>query len=225
MMQSLAQRLAAALLVLLLSACAGMGAEQPRRPAPWEPAVASVVIIPPINNSPDMRATYSVLSRLTVPLAEAGYYVFPVSLVDSTFKQNGVANPQEMHAVSHAKLREVFGADAALYLTVEKFGTTYYILGSDTEVRLEGRLVDLRSGQTLWRGRSSASAREIEQARGSSNSSCGLLCSLVGAVWDQVVDTLSNRSDEIAALAVNRLLPPSGFHSLARGPRAPVQPR
>jgi hypothetical protein len=225
MIRLFVQRLAAAGLVLLLIGCAGMGTEQPSRPAPWEPAVASVVIIPPINNSPDVRATYSVLSRLTVPLAEAGYYVFPVSLVDSTFKQNGVANPQEMHAVSHAKLREVFGADAALYLTVEEFGTTYYILGSDTEVSLEGRLVDLRSGQTLWRDRSSASAREIEEARGGSKSSCGLLCSLVGAVWDQVVDTLSNRSDEIAAVAVNRLLPPSGVHALARGPRAPVKPR
>lgn len=225
MMHSFLRRLVAAGLVLLLGGCAGIVMEPPQQPKPWPQDLASVVIIPPINNSPDVRATYSVLSRLTVPLAESGYYVFPVSLVDSTFKQNGVANPQEMHAVSHGKLREVFGADAALYLTIEEFGTSYYVLGSDTEVSLEGRLVDLRSGRTLWRGRSSASAREMEKSHSNSKSSPGLLGAVLGAVFDQVFDTLTNRSDEVAELAVRRLLPTEGHNALARGPRVPVKSR
>ena len=47
---------------------------------------ASILVIPPLNNSPDVAATYSMLSQVTLPLAEAGYYVFPVSLVDETFR-------------------------------------------------------------------------------------------------------------------------------------------
>ena len=42
----------------------------------------SILVLPPLNNSPDVRATYSYLSTVTQPLAEAGYYVFPVALVD-----------------------------------------------------------------------------------------------------------------------------------------------
>ena len=47
----------------------------------------SVVILPPINESPDVKATYSMLSQMTYPLAEAGYYVLPVALVDESLNK------------------------------------------------------------------------------------------------------------------------------------------
>ena len=78
----------------------------------------SILVLPPLNNSPDVHASYSVLSTVTQPLSEAGYYVFPVALVDQTFRENGMSNPGEMHQAPIAKIREVFGADAALYITV-----------------------------------------------------------------------------------------------------------
>ena len=46
----------------------------------------SIVVLPPLNESPDVGATYGMLSQVTVPLAEAGYYVLPVALVDETFR-------------------------------------------------------------------------------------------------------------------------------------------
>jgi len=67
----------------------------------------SILVLPPLNNSPDVRATYSFLSTVTQPLAEDGYYVFPVVLVDQTFKENGLINAGEIHEVSLAKLREI----------------------------------------------------------------------------------------------------------------------
>ena len=57
----------------------------------------SILVLPPLNNTSDLRATYSVMASTTLPLAEAGYYVFPVALVDQTFKENGLVNPGEMH--------------------------------------------------------------------------------------------------------------------------------
>ena len=42
----------------------------------------SIVVLPPVNTSPDVKATYSMLAQVTHPLAEAGYYVLPVALVD-----------------------------------------------------------------------------------------------------------------------------------------------
>ena len=82
----------------------------------------SILVLPPLNNSPDMQATYGFLSTVTQPLAESGYYVFPVALVDQTFKENGMLNPGEMHQAPVAKLREIFGADATLYITVTQYG-------------------------------------------------------------------------------------------------------
>lgn len=67
---------------------------------------ASIVVLPPVNKSPDIKASYSLYSQVSVPLGEAGYYVLPVALVDETFKQNGLMNPDEMHAAPPAKLRK-----------------------------------------------------------------------------------------------------------------------
>ena len=91
----------------------------------------SILVLPPLNNSPDMQATYGFLSTVTQPLAESGYYVFPVALVDQTFKENGMVNPGEMHQAPLDKLREIFGADATLYITVTEYGPVYRILSSD----------------------------------------------------------------------------------------------
>ena len=44
----------------------------------------SLLVLPPLNNSPDVNASYSFLSHVTLPLAESGYYVLPVTLVDET---------------------------------------------------------------------------------------------------------------------------------------------
>jgi hypothetical protein len=47
---------------------------------------ASILVLPPVNSSPDVAATYSLLSQATFPLAESGYYVMPVTLVDEAFR-------------------------------------------------------------------------------------------------------------------------------------------
>ena len=75
---------------------------------------ASLLVLPPTNQSPEVKATPAVWAHATRPLAEAGYYVLPVTLVDETLRQNGVQSPQEAHEIPYARLREVFGADAAL---------------------------------------------------------------------------------------------------------------
>ena len=48
------------------------------------------LVLLPVNESPDLKATPSVWSHATRPLAEAGYYVLPVTLVDETLAQNGI---------------------------------------------------------------------------------------------------------------------------------------
>ena len=41
----------------------------------------SILVMPPVNSSPDVQAGYSMLSHVTLPLSEAGYYVLPVAVV------------------------------------------------------------------------------------------------------------------------------------------------
>ncbi|RIX47631.1 MAG: hypothetical protein D3M94_08165 [Rhodocyclales bacterium GT-UBC] len=207
----LAALLAAA---LFLSACATT-----RKPYDYtafkEARPASILVLPPLNNSPDVNATYSMMSQTTAPLAESGYYVFPVTLVAETFKQNGLTSPTDIHEVSISKLREIFGADAALYINVRQYGTSYTVIASETRVTAEGRLVDLRSGQVLWTGAATASSAE-----GESNSG-GLIGMLVKAAIKQIAETISSQGHVIAGRTSARLLSGGIPNGILYGPRSP----
>ena len=118
----------------------------------------SILVLPPTNGTPEVTASYGMLSQMTLPLAESGYYVLPVTLVDETFRQNGLTQPEDIAALPLTKLEEIFGADAALYVNITKYGTVYVLLNSESVVTAEARLIDLRSGATLWEGSASASS-------------------------------------------------------------------
>ena len=177
---------------------------------------ASVLILPPLNSSPDVKATYSMLSQMSLPLGEAGYYVYPVAVVDEMFRNNGLNNPGDIHAVSQSKLREIFGADAALYVDVKRYGSTYTVISSDVTVSADARLVDLKTGKLLWNG--SASASSAEQ---SNNNNGGLVGLLVTAVIKQIANNLTEQSHTYAGLTSQRLLSPRP-NGLLYGPRSPL---
>lgn len=174
---------------------------------------ASILVLPPLNSSPDVGATYSMLSHVTMPLAESGYYVFPVTLVDETFRQNGLSNPGEMHEVNPEKLREIFGADAALYINVRHYGTSYSVIASESRVTAEAKLVDLRSAKLLWQGAATASSAEGR------NSSGGLVGLLVQAVVSQIIESASNQSHTVAGMTSFRLLSAGMPNGILAGPR------
>ena len=177
---------------------------------------ASLLVLPPLNESPAVNATASVWSHATQPLAEAGYYVLPVTLVDETFRQNGVTTAHDIQEIPLPKLREFFGADAAVYLTVKQYGTTYSVLSSDTRVTVEGRIVDLRSGDVLWRGHATASSAEQQQ-----QSQGGLVGMLVTAAVRQIVGTATDAAYTYAGIAGQRMLGAPRYNGIPPGPRSP----
>jgi hypothetical protein len=175
----------------------------------------SILVLPPLNNSPDVRATYSFLSTVTAPLAEAGYYVFPVALVDQTFRENGLPTPADMHQVPLTKLHEIFGADATLFITIKQYGSVYILLGSEVRVTADAKLVDNRTGQLLWHGAATASDSE-----GGNSGGGGLAGALIYALVKQVVSNIGDPGHAVARRTSFRLLSvrPNG---LLYGPRSP----
>ncbi|GLK95405.1 lipoprotein [Achromobacter xylosoxidans] len=175
---------------------------------------ASILVLPPVNTSVDVAATAAVLSQATLPLAESGYYVVPVAVMDETFKQNGLSSADEIQELPAAKLRDIFGADAALYMTVKQYGSTYAVVSSSVTVAVDAELIDLRNGAKLWSG-----SKQVVQA--SSSSGGGLLGMLIQAVVDQVVNTLSDRSYGVAGMTNNLLLSAGQPGGMLYGPRSP----
>lgn len=166
----------------------------------------SILVLPPLNESTDVGASYSLLTTTTRPLAELGYYVMPVAVVDQFLKENGMTLPGEMHQAPMNKLHEVFGADAVMYITIQQFGSKYQVFSANTVVQAKGKLVDCRSGVTIWEGHVQAVA----------NGQSGLL----EAIVTQILNKLTDQAHMVATMASYQLFvtPTQG---LLKGPRHP----
>ncbi|OCG20092.1 MULTISPECIES: DUF799 domain-containing protein [unclassified Gilliamella] len=176
----------------------------------------SILVLLPTNHSNEINASYGVLSQVTLPLAEAGYYVFPVNLTNEVFKQNGFTIADDIHSVTLTKLQQIFNPDAVLYLKIINYGTNYQIIQSDTRVTLEAKLVDVQTSKVIWTGTASASSTENQQ---SSNS---LISTLLSAAITQISDTVRDHSVTISGLAAARLFTPHPikYNGILYGPYA-----
>lgn len=195
--------------LLLLGAC--------QTPTPYDYSLflahppRSVLVLPPLDNTLEVDASYAYLSTVTQPLAERGYYVFPVAVVDRMLRDNGLGGPGEMHTAPLERLRDVFGADAVLYITLHDWGTAYRVLDSSTEVTAEAHLVDTATGTEIWSGKHTAVLSSNSSGDGS------LLGMLVGAVVNQVMTSVSDPSTDVAR-DCNQTLFCNGHSGLLVGP-------
>ncbi len=200
--------------VALLAGCVAPPQKNVDYTAFRESKPASILVLPPLNTSVDVAASAAVLAQATQPLAESGYYVIPVGVMDETFKQNGLTTPDDIHQLPAAKLREIFGADAALYMTVKQYGSSYAVISSTVTVSIDAELLDLRNGATLWTG-----SKQVVHAN--NNNSGGLLGMLVQAMVDQIVNNLTDRSYSVAGMTNNMLLSAGTPGGILYGPRSP----
>jgi hypothetical protein len=167
-----------------------------------------------------VNASYVWLSTITHPIAERGYYVFPVAVVDAFMKDNGMPGPDEMHAVSLEKLREVFGADAVLYVVIEDWGQKYVVLSSNTVVRARARLVDTATGIEIWQGR--ADFTESSGGGGGGGGLESLIVMAISAAIEQIVDTTADATHNVSRRA-NFLMVYHEQKGFLPGPRSPTK--
>ncbi|MGH7308682.1 MAG: DUF799 domain-containing protein [Candidatus Rokuibacteriota bacterium] len=176
----------------------------------------SILVLPPLNESTAVEATWGYLSTVTRPLAERGYYVFPIAVVDQFLKENGLPGAGEMHQVPLPKVTEILGADAVLFITLEEYGTKYQVLNAATIVRARAKLVDTRTGILLWEGRTALQ----QNSSGSGN----LLADVIAAALTQVLNTTSDAAHRISGQA-NVLLFHTKDQGLLYGPYHPKYDR
>lgn len=175
----------------------------------------SILVMPPLNESVEVNASYIDLSTLSRPLAEKGYYVFPVAVIENFMKENGLPTPAEMNQIPLDKLHENTGADAVLYIRISDWGQKYTVLDSSTVVKSYVKLVDARTGALLWDADASA-------VNSGSNGSGGLLESLVAAAVSQIIGDMSDMTPTVARLA-NAQAINNPQRGLLNGPYAPPQ--
>lgn len=110
----------------------------------------SLLIVPVVNRSLEVTAPDYFLSTISVPLAERGYYVFPVHLVKRVMEEDGMSDADMVHAQDPSQLASLFGADAVLYVTIQKWESQYIFLTTTTTVALDYVIKDGATGSDLW---------------------------------------------------------------------------
>lgn len=158
----------------------------------------SILVLPPVNQSIEVGAPYIYLSRVTQPLAEKGYYVFPVAVIDQLMKENGLPTSTDMHNVPLAKIKEIIDPDAVLYVTIDNWGQKYQVISSTTIVKVSGKLIDVDTGTLLWEGHAEA----IQQ---SDDGGGGLIGALVSAAITQIINKKFDHTPQLARVANHSL--------------------
>ena len=174
----------------------------------------SILVIPPRNNTVEINAPYTFLAAITRPIAEKGFYVFPVAVIDTFLKENGLPTPAEMNSIPLDKIHEHIGADAVLYTTIDRWGQKYQVLSSTAVVSATMKLVDVRTGNLLWTGKAYAEKQP-------SNNNGGLAGALFGAIVDQVIGSIVDHTFPLAQQATSMTIG-NGRSGFINGPYRPA---
>lgn len=117
-------------------------------------APRSILVVPSVNRSLDVDAPNYLLSTLPVPLAEKGYYVFPVNTTKYVLEQEGFYEGEQIHQQPPATLAKLFNADAVLYVTINRWDAQYALLTTIVTVEFDYRMTD-KDGVEIWKAKQS----------------------------------------------------------------------
>jgi hypothetical protein len=135
--------------MLLLSGCAVPKMKVYDLTAYQQVAPRSILVVPVVNQSLDVDASNYVLSTLSVPLAELGYYVFPVNTVKVVLEQEGLHEPEQIRRMEASQLAALFGADAVFYVTIKRWDAQYAFIATTVTVEFEYEMTS-RDGRKIW---------------------------------------------------------------------------
>ena len=110
----------------------------------------SILVVPAINKSVDVNAPDYFLATISRPLADRGYYVFPVNMVRSVLADDGLSDADLVHAGDPRRLGQLFGADAVMYISIERWDARYVVLSTKVTVELDYSLKSAKTGAVLW---------------------------------------------------------------------------
>jgi hypothetical protein len=120
-------------------------------PLMYEESPASILILPPMNESTAADAKEYYSTTIQEPLSFCGYYVFPYEVTSEILKMEGIYDAELLKDLPLAKFREYFGAESVLFTTIKKWNLSYVVLASTLTVSVDCVLKSTKSDQILWR--------------------------------------------------------------------------
>ncbi|HEV7855662.1 MAG TPA: GNA1162 family protein [Herminiimonas sp.] len=174
------------LFVLIVSGCATQAQKKDYTSLRTE-SPRSILVVPVINRSVEVNAPDYFLSTISQPLAERGYYVFPVHLVKRMMEDDGLGDADMVHAGNPQQLGKIFGADSVMYVTIERWDAQYIVFSTTVTVELKYTLKSTSTGQTLW-----SNSQKLVYQPNNNNSGGGLAGLIAQAVTAAIAKAAPN---------------------------------
>ena len=203
------KKLLVPVLCLLISSCANIEkiSKQEAFPDIYKQPPKSLLIVPLINNTTAADAPGLYYTTLKKPLAELGYYVLPIQYTQQVLKEQGIINGDIAKKVPLIRYKEIFGADAVLFITVNAWDTNYAVVASTMVVSSKISLYSTESSSILWENNKTVSY----QIGGQSSSPIALLVDIaVTAIKTAAMDYVPI-ANEVNRQALNTL--PKGSYN------------
>lgn len=204
-------------LLVLFGGCAAKrtSAELPTRdqlsPAMYAERPRTLLVLPPMNATTDAEAKGHYMTTIEAPLAQMGYYVFPIELVSEIMKQEGVYDTELLYKLPLQKFRDYFDTDAVMFTRITKWDVAYGVVASTLRVTIAAEIRSTRTGRLLWHDQGTITA---DLSGGVSSSSLtGLLVNIVSTA----VQTAAADYVEYAHKVNRRMLytlPAGPYHEL-----------
>ena len=170
---------------MLLAGCAS----GPRQFAFDEPELRSILVVPVINETNSVEADTLMHATATTPLANMGYYAFPVDTVKFVLESESLYEPERVRELGPVKLAEMFHADSVLFIKVTYWDAQYIVLNTKTKVTAEYELFKA-DGTSLWKD-----TVTFVKASSSQNAS------LIGLMVDAAVAAINRAAPDFRPLA------------------------
>lgn len=160
----------------------------------------SILVVPAINRSVEVNAPDYLLATISMPLAERGYYVFPVNMVRSVLADDGLSDANLVHNGDPKRLGELFGADAIMYVSIERWDARYVVLSTTVTVEFNYSLKSAHTGAELWRSHQAM----VYQPQGNSGGGlAGLIADAVAAAITKAAPNYIPLAKQANAQAIN----------------------
>lgn len=197
-----------AAMAISLSGCAtSIISKEDAFPKMYQAKPVAILVVPAINNTTAAEAPEYYSTTIAEPLTRMGYYVLPIEVTNRLLQEQGIVDGAQLANVDAGLFKTMYGADAVLFVNINKWDTSYFVLGGDVTVGIAYELVSTTNQDVLWQY-----ADTIVVNTGGGNSAGGLIGALISTAINTAFTDYLPLAKQINYKALSTL-PVGRYHS------------
>ncbi len=110
----------------------------------------SILVVPAINRTSAADASEYYGITISPPLSNYGYYIYPLELITAIFNREGIVDSSAIADLPASVFKEKFGANSVLFVSIEEWDTSYYVIGGNVRVAISFKLKSTETEEVIW---------------------------------------------------------------------------